>query len=223
MISMTGDTDDSLATRPSLLARLKDWSQQTAWREFDHDYAPLVRNVARKAGLNDAEADEVVQETLLAVAKKIGEFEHRGNRGSFRAWLLQQTRWRIADQFRRRGTGGRVPSESPSAATGAPAVPHDDGTGTEEMLHAPEASVPAFERIWDEEWRQGILQLAIARVKRRVSARQFQLFDLHVLQGLSVKDAAATAGATMAAVYMAASRVRRILQRELKTSADEGP
>ena len=188
---MTGDADDSLATRPSLLARLKDWSQQTAWREFDHDYAPLVRNVARKAGLSDAETDEVVQETLLAVAKKIGEFEHRGNRGSFRAWLLQQMRWRIVDQFRRRGTGGKMPSESPSAAIGAAAVTNDDGTGTEEILHALEAPVPAFERIWDEEWRQRVQQLAVARVKRHLSARQFQLFDLHVLQGLSVKDAAA--------------------------------
>src|SRR5215510_6353202 len=93
---MATQTHSSLATRP------RDWSQQTAWREFDHDYAPLLRNVARKAGLTDAEADEVAQETLIAVAKKIGEFKHAGNRGSFRAWLYQQARWRIADQFRAR-------------------------------------------------------------------------------------------------------------------------
>src|SRR5258708_2352239 len=99
---MTGEADDSLVTRPSLLARLKDWSQQTAWQRFDHDYAPLVRNVARKAGLTDAEADEVAQETLIAVAKNIGEFKHAGHRGSFRASLYQQARWRIADQFRAR-------------------------------------------------------------------------------------------------------------------------
>jgi len=48
MIFMSAETESSLATRPSLLARLKDWSQQTAWREFDHDYAPLLRNVARR-------------------------------------------------------------------------------------------------------------------------------------------------------------------------------
>ena len=219
---MTGDADDSLATRPSLLARLKDWGQQTAWREFDHDYAPLVRNVARKAGLSDAESDEVVQETLLAVAKKIGEFEHRGNRGSFRAWLLQQTRWRITDQFRRRGTDRKGPDEPSSAANGTPALPDDDGTGTGEIRDTLEASVPEFERIWDEEWRQRVQQLAIARVKRRVSARQFQLFDLHVLQGLSVKDAAATAGATMAAVYMAKSRVGRLLKKEATDLAEDG-
>src|SRR6185295_6948021 len=126
MISMTGDADDSLATRPSMLARLKDWSQQTAWREFDHDYAPLIRNVARKAGLNEAEADEVAQETLIAVAKKIGEFKHAGNRGSFRAWLYQQARWRIADQFRARARASPrlepppTPSLAPGGGEGAP-------------------------------------------------------------------------------------------------------
>ena len=36
------------------------------------------------------------------MAKKIGEFKHAGNRGSFRAWLYQQARWRVADQFRAR-------------------------------------------------------------------------------------------------------------------------
>src|SRR5262245_59793824 len=105
MLVMSAETESSPATRPSLLARLKDWSQQTAWREFEHDYMPLIRNVARKAGLTDVEADEVAQEALIAVAKKIGEFEHAGNRGSFRAWLYQQARWRIADQWRKRQAG----------------------------------------------------------------------------------------------------------------------
>ena len=59
MLFVPTETESSLVTRPSLLARLKDWSQQTAWREFDHDYAPLLRNVARKAGLTDVEVDEV--------------------------------------------------------------------------------------------------------------------------------------------------------------------
>src|SRR5947207_13304486 len=97
---MSAETESSLATRPSLLARLKDWSQQTAWRQLDHDYAPLLRNVARKAGLTDAEADEVAQATLNAVANKLAEFEHAGNRGWFRVWLDQPARPRNGDQFR---------------------------------------------------------------------------------------------------------------------------
>jgi len=219
MLFMSPKTDSSLATRPSLLARLKDWSQQTAWREFDHGYAPLLRNVARKAGLTDAEADEVAQETLIAVAKKIGEFQHAGNRGSFRAWLYQQARWRIADQFRARkksATGSAI-----HCVHGCQA--RESQNTSQEGLIDPEATGgsesevdPVFGRIWDAEWTEYVHQLAIERVKGRVSARQFQLFELHVLQGLGVRDAAKAAGVTMAAVYMANSRVGRLLKREIK-------
>ena len=79
-IDMSVETENFLGTRPSLLARLKDWSQETACREYDQDYAPLLRNIAHKTGLTDAEADDVVQESLIAVANKIGTFEHTGNR-----------------------------------------------------------------------------------------------------------------------------------------------
>ena len=245
MICMSAQTKSSLATRLSLLARLKDWSQQTAWREFDHDYSPLLRNVARKAGLNDAEADEVVQETLIAVAKKIGEFKHAGNRGSFRAWLYQQARWRIADQFRarkranliheseRRPPARREPrnmSERAGSESGAPMGSTVSSTGEEtstdggnnehsflrEVINEPAPEIdPAFDRLWSEEWDDHVRQSALARVKRRVSARQFQLFDLHVLQELSVSAAARGAGATMAAVYMAKTRVGRLVRQEI--------
>src|SRR2546422_749574 len=145
MFFMQTETESSLATRPSLLARLKDWSQQTAWREFDHDYAPLLRNVARKAGLTEAEADEVAQETLIAVAKKIGEFKHAGQRGSFRAWLFQQARWRIADQFRARARVSHhheprplTPSLSLARGEGARSAGEgesDDATATDSFVH----------------------------------------------------------------------------------------
>ena len=230
---MSTETEGSLATRPSLLARLKDWSQQTAWREFDHDYAPLLRNVARKAGLTDPEAEEVVQETLIAVAKKIGEFKHAGNRGSFRAWLYQQARWRIADQFRARARASpRVearpltPSLSPGGGGGGEGARRkgegkiDEASTGDSLDHeasgagTPQTD-PAFERIWNAEWEEHLRQTALARVKRQVSARQFQLFDLHVLQGLSVRVAATAAGTTIAAVYMAKSRVGRLVRREI--------
>jgi len=234
MFVMSTQTESSLATRPSLLARLKDWSQQTAWREFDQDYAPLFRNVARKAGLTDAEADEVAQETLIAVAKKIGEFKHAGNRGSFRAWVYQQLRWRIADQFRARARASPhheprplTPSLSPGGAEGAPESGQgkiDEATTAGSFEHASGAASPevdpAFERLWVAEWEQHLRQYALARVKRQVSARQFQLFDLHVLQGLSVRVAARAAGTTMAAVYMAKSRLGRLVRKEIARLRD---
>jgi RNA polymerase sigma-70 factor (ECF subfamily) len=199
-----------MATRSSLLARLKDWSQQTAWRQFDQDYTPLIRNFARKAGLTDSEASEVAQETLIAVAKKIEDFQHAGNRGSFRAWLYQQARWRIADQFRARAKakppGQRVPTEFENSEEGIPVSL--DGSAVQ--------SDSTFERLWDLEWEQHVRQSALARVKRQVSPRQYQLFELHVQQGLSVAQTAHAAGATVAAVYMAKSRVARLVKKAVK-------
>jgi RNA polymerase sigma factor (sigma-70 family) len=211
---------ESSATRPSLLARLKDWSHQTAWCEFEHVYAPLIRNVARKAGLTDAETDDVTQESLIAVAKNIGDFKHRGNRGSFRAWLYQQTRWRIADRFRARckfshRTESRslIPGRGQSAREGGLA---DDSFFPEtKSALAPEVD-PTFLQIWEWEWEEHVRQSAVVHVKRRVTGRQFQLFDLHVLQGLSAPATAQAAGTTIAAVYMAKSRVGRVFKREIK-------
>ncbi|MBI3417069.1 MAG: sigma-70 family RNA polymerase sigma factor [Verrucomicrobia bacterium] len=223
---MSAETESSLATRPSLLARLKDWSQQTAWREFDHDYAPLLRNVARKAGLSDAEADEVAQETLIAVAKRIAEFQHAGNRGSFRAWLYQQARWRIADQFRARakaspqpqrpshpkGESGRSPGESEHENEADLSLPCSSAVIETPM---PESD-PVFEQLWDVEWEQQLLRTALEHVRAKASLKQFQMFDLHVLQGLSVRETARTLGVNIASVYMAKSRVGRQLRHEIR-------
>jgi RNA polymerase sigma-70 factor (ECF subfamily) len=72
-----------------------------------------------------------------------------------------------------------------------------------------------LERAWNDEWEQHLLRAASERVKAQVSVQQFQMFDLHVRQGLSVGDTARALGTTKAAVYMAKSRVGRLLKREI--------
>jgi RNA polymerase sigma factor (sigma-70 family) len=177
----------------------------------------------------------VAQETLIVVAKKIGEFKHAGNRGSFRAWLYQQARWRIADQFRLRARANRRLEARPLTPSLSAAGGEGDRRSGERKIDAasiagsfeheasgasaPEVD-PAFERLWAEEWEEHVRQFALARVKRQVSARQFQLFDLHALQGLTVRVAAKAAGTTIAAVYMAKSRVGRLVRREVARLRD---
>jgi RNA polymerase sigma-70 factor (ECF subfamily) len=172
---------------------------------------------------------------LIVVAKKIGEFKHAGNRGSFRAWLFQQARWRIADQFRLRARANRrlearplTPSLSPGGGEGAGTAGQGksvDGTAADSFVHdssgpPPPEVDPELERLWHAEWEEHVRQSALARVKRQVSARQFQLFDLHVLQGLTVRVAAKAAGTTIAAVYVAKSRVGRLVRREVARLRD---
>jgi hypothetical protein len=83
---------------------------------------------------------------------------------------------------------------------------------TEELQQSDEV----FQIIWNAEWNDHIRQAALARVKRQAGSRQFQLFDLHVIQGLPVRDAAKAAGATTAAVFMAKSRVARMVRKEIE-------
>src|SRR5437868_14934174 len=94
-----------IATRRSLVERLADWGEQLRWQEFFDTYSKLIYSAARRSGLTDAEAQDVVQETVITVAKNIDKLKYDPAIGSFKGWLLQITRWRIADQFRKREPG----------------------------------------------------------------------------------------------------------------------
>jgi len=202
---------DPIPTRHSLLARLKDWGDQTSWQDFFDTYWRLIYNVAAKAGLTDTEAQEVVQETVIAVAKKIGEFKADPARGSFGAWLMQLTRWRITDQLRKRQAG-----PGPKMTGGPPALHSDNSEATDLLDRIPDPTGVALESVWQEEWEKHVMAAALERVKREISPRQYQMFDLHVLQKLSGQDTARTVQASVASVYMAKYRVGRLMRKEVQ-------
>ena len=211
---------DPIATRHSLLNRLKDWGDQTSWQEFFDSYGQLIYNVAAKAGLSDAEAQEVVQETVIAVARKIGEFKADPGHGSFGGWLMQLTRWRIADQFRKREKAGPPSTRSTPGQVLAPLA--DDTRSTGPIERIPDPAALALETLWQDEWEQHLMAAALERVKRQVSPRQFQMFDLHVLQNQPVKTIARTLQASVASIYMAKHRIGRLLKKEIRKSAGTG-
>src|SRR5438034_9005105 len=92
---------DLIPTRRSLLSRLRDLGDQESWSDFFYSYWQLIYEVALKAGLGDAEAQEVVQETVISVGKQMPGFRYDPARGRFKGWLLQITRRRIADHVRK--------------------------------------------------------------------------------------------------------------------------
>ena len=207
---------DPIPTRHSLLARLKDWGDQASWQEFFDTYWQLIYNVAVKSGLTDAEAQEVVQETVIAVAKKIPEFKTDPARGSFGAWLMQLTRWRIADQWRKRGqVGGQALADAPGQEARTRGLQRDDTAATDELDRIPDPAGAVLESVWQAEWEKHVTAAALERVKGQISPRQFQMFDLHVLQKLSVQETARTLQVSVASVYMAKHRVGRLLRTEL--------
>ena len=89
-------------TRKSLIARLENWEDQRTWDEFYRTYWRLIYSVALKAGLREDEAWDVVQETILSIAKQSRKNIYKPEQGSFKLWLWNMTRWRINDQFRKR-------------------------------------------------------------------------------------------------------------------------
>jgi len=217
---------DPIPTRHSLLKRLKDWGDQTSWQDFFDTYWRLIYNVAVKTGLSDAEAQEVVQETVIAVARKIGEFKADPARGSFGAWLMQLTRWRIADQWRKRAQAGVPAPTGPPGGAGAGTLKRelqrDDNGSTGSIERIPDPAGVALDAVWREEWEKQVMDVAVERVKRQISPRQFQMFDLQVRQELSVADTARTLQASVAAVYMAKHRVARLVKAELRKLEQSG-
>lgn len=191
--------DRLAATRLSLIERLGDWRDQRHWQEFFETYWRLIYSVARKSGLTEEEAQDVVQETVLTVAKNIGKYERTA--GSFKSWLLHTTRWRIADQFRKRDL----------AAQGRRREAEEDDTPTIERVAGPEA----VESIWDSEWRRNLFQAALERVKKKVSARQFQIFDCCVNKRWAAAKVSAELRVNIAQVYLAKHRVAALMKKEV--------
>jgi RNA polymerase sigma factor (sigma-70 family) len=197
---MRNDSTDPLPTRATLLMRLKSWSDDASWQEFFDTYWRLIYSVALKSGLSESDAQDVVQETLLSVAKKIDEFRADRSLGSFKGWLLNVTRWRILDHLRRQ-------NKHPIS------VEADDGhTGTAAIDRVPDPAALPLEEVWEQEWQSNLLAVAQERVQRRVNPRHWQIFDLHGLRGWSAPRTARHLGVSIALVYVVGHRVQRLLR-----------
>lgn len=199
---MAKTPEDSYPTRPSLLERLKDREDQKSWQEFADIYGKLIRGFALKAGLNETEAQEVVQETFIAAAKNLPEFRYDPKVCSFKTYLLNLSNWRIKDQVRKRLPGERIKS------------PEDDRTATVERVADP-AGVE-LERIWDQEWQAALLDAASEKAKRQVDLKQWQIFDLYVLKNWPPRDVAKALGVSLARVYLAKHRVSAVVRKEVE-------
>src|SRR4051812_24389230 len=110
---MSSSLNEFIPTRKSLLTRIRNPADDESWNDFFNTYWKLIYNASIQAGLGDAEAKDVVQETLIGVSKCIGEFEYNPEVCSFKSWLRVIVRRRIADQYRRRRPENPVPEYGP--------------------------------------------------------------------------------------------------------------
>lgn len=202
---MKHSEDDSIRTRPSLIHRLKDWNDQTSWQTFYATYGRLIFNVARQAGLTAPEAEEAVQDTFVQVAKKMPEFRYDPSIGSFKNWLLHTARWKIQDQYRKRAKG-----------VDPPPAPADESRRTSTVERIADPKTLDLERNWNEEWRKNHQRVALERLKRKVHAKQYQIFYLHVIKEQPVEEVMRRLGVSRNTVYVTKCRVLRLFAEELK-------
>lgn len=197
-------------TRKSLIARLENWEDQRTWEEFYQTYWRLIYSVAVKAGLRQDEAFDCVQETILTIAKQSQRKLYDPEQGSFKTWLMNMTRWRINDQFRKRKKDTAMAGDEWEG---------DRMTAAIDRVEDPAGDV--LERLWDVEWRKNVADAALARVKAQVSPKQYQIFDCYVIKQWDANKVQEKLNVSMAQVYLAKHRVGNVLKRELAKLEEE--
>lgn len=196
--------DDPDATRSSLVQRLRNWEDQSGWQVFFDRYWKLIYAVALKAGLSDAEAQDLVQETVVAVAKQMRAGGYDRAKSSFKNWLCLITRRRIVDHLRRRTRLKKQPLAS-----------SEDPNRTDTVSRVPDPASLELDAVWDEEWRKNLVDAAIERVKSLVTPKQFQIFDLATLKDLPVSEVTKILKVNAAQVYLARHRVSALVKKEV--------
>jgi len=184
----------------SLLRRLRqDPTDQVAWGNFVQRYGRRVYSWCRQWQLQEADAEDVTQSVLMILAEKLREFQYDPN-GSFRAWLktVAHHAW-----------GKYVTSQQrPGRGTG-----DSDTVG---LLHSVEARDDLAAKL-EEEFDHELLELAMLRVAQRVESRTWRAFQLLALQDVSGTEVAATLGMPVGMVYVARSRVQKMLHEEIRS------
>src|SRR5438445_4636991 len=190
---------DSPQTRASLLVQLRDGANRGAWQEFINVYGPVVYGFARKRGLQDADAADLMQEVMRSVSTAIGRLDYDRNQGTFRGWLFTITRNKIfnflsARRIRPQGSGdtttNRLLETHPDESDGSDA--------------------------WELEYQRRLAALAMERVKGEFQETTWRAVWLTAVEGLATADAAAQVGLSPGAIYVARSRVLSRLKEEVE-------
>ncbi len=187
-------------TRVTLLARIKDGSDVVAWREFVGLYGPVVYGFARKRGLQDADAADLMQEVLRSVARNAEKMEYDPTRGTFRGWLYTVTRNKIYNFLNGQKNKPRASGDS----------------GAQERLDSIPASKDDTDPDWDLEYQRQVSAKAMERVKHEFQPNTWKAFWRTAVDGVSAQEVGAELNMTPGAVYVAKSRVLARLREEVQ-------
>jgi len=197
---------ESPATRASLLVRLRDGGDSEAWQEFVHLYAPIIYGFARKRGLQDADAADLMQEVLRSLSSAARRLEYDPARGTFRGWLFTVTRNKVFNFLESRSK--RV------LGTG------DSNTQRRLEQHAGSEDLSAD---WEADYQRTLAAQAMARVKGEFQPATWDAFMLTAVEGRQPAQVAARVGLSVGAIYVAKSRVIARLRLEIERLQGDDP
>ena len=196
---MTKSDNEFPDTRASLLLQVQAGDDPNAWNEFVALYRPIVYRLARRRGLQDADAEDLAQQVLLSVARSIEGWQKRDESIRFRHWLRRVAKNAIVNLMT------RGPKER---AAGSSSV--------HELLHQQDADDNALARDFELEYRREIFFRAATRVKSEVATESWRVFELAVIEDIPIEQVAAMLGKSVGSVYAARSRVMKRLRRHVE-------
>ncbi|HUR27405.1 MAG TPA: sigma-70 family RNA polymerase sigma factor [Planctomycetota bacterium] len=188
-------------TRKTLLQRVRDNTDHAAWEQFFALYAPLLEAYARAMGLSRNDAEEVRDECLALITRRMPSFEYERAKGSFQAWLYRLARGKVVDHLRRPSTQ--------RAST--------------ETLFSIEDSGNALDERWETLWRREHLRHAFSVARRGEDATTVAVFELLMIEGLPVADVVARTGLGARQVYKVKARMLKRVRDVLRSLGVEAP
>jgi RNA polymerase sigma-70 factor (ECF subfamily) len=194
--------DEPPDTRRSLIVKLRDPADTSAWGDFVAIYEPLIYRLARRKGLQDADAHDLCQEVFRAVARAVEAWDPA--RGSFRAWLSRIAR-NLLINFLTRG-------RSQPRGSGASSV--------QELLEAQPAADPSATALFEAEYERNLFLRAADEARAEFAPTTWQAFWQTAVEGRPPAEVAAELRMSVGAVYVARSRVLARLRRRVEQLGD---
>ncbi len=188
----------SMPTSLSLLERLRKESQPTDWRRFVDVYEPLLRGWLRRNQVLLDDSDDLVQNIMAVVVRRVAEFEHNGRPGAFRTWLRTITFNCVKEYWRSRKADFR--------AVG--------GSDVQTMLAELEDPQSHLSRVFDQEHDRHVMRKLLAELRSEFEENTWQAFEQFALKGRPAATVAAELNITANAVFIAKSRVLARLRQE---------
>jgi RNA polymerase sigma-70 factor (ECF subfamily) len=194
---------DSPTTRLSLLVRLRDARDADAWADFVAVYAPLVYGLARRQGLQDADAADLTQDVLRAVVCAAPQFAYDPGKGTFRGWLFTVARNRIRKCARRRRRQALTACrDSHKALEEEPAPAEEDPQ-------------------WEREYRDHLFAWATEKVRPTFRPATWQAFWQTAVESREPQDVATDLGMSVGAVYIARCRVLARIREQVRAAQED--